>query len=135
MRTVVKVQGTDVLRGVLDQWKAASTHTNRRRWPQCSPRTRFSRGSAHTAWVALVLLPAAPALQDDLAGGGSAGDSWLGNHALPSGSLTSVRTIARIVVICVSFPADRSESLFEQVLEFLLLGSAEALQALAERVR
>jgi protoheme ferro-lyase len=46
-----------------------------------------------------------------------------------------VRTIARIVVICVSFPADRSESLFEQVLEFLLLRSAEALQALAERVR
>jgi hypothetical protein len=29
----------------------------------------------------------------------------------------------------------KSESLFEQVLEFLLLRSAEALQALAERVR
>jgi hypothetical protein len=49
--------------------------------------------------------------------------------------LTSVNTIARMVVNCVSLPADRSENLFEQVLEFLLLRSAEALQALAERVR
>ena len=73
MWTVVKVQGTDVLRGVLDQWKAgvdahepqkvASVFTKDAIF-QGLPIQRARSGVATRC----------PALQDDLAGGGSAGD-------------------------------------------------------------
>jgi hypothetical protein len=59
---VVKVQGTDVLRGVLDQWQAGVDAHEPQKVASVFTKDAIFQGLRPYSVLALVLLPAAPAL-------------------------------------------------------------------------
>ena len=48
-RSAEAIEGEEILRGVLDQWKAAGDAHHPQQWRRISPRTRSSKGYARTA--------------------------------------------------------------------------------------